>query len=152
MRSYNAFLAAWLFDRVRAGQCDIRTMVRALRNEGSLRGKTCITFTNKAVCQQVLPCNREMCPQIPHIHYTSLSPSIMLGTECKAPHRAEWQPHITNETQSCIKSLNGHEKGIKCLKLLDENKLASGSFQEIKIWNINDGNCLKTLLKQPNNF
>jgi len=45
-----------------------------------------------------------------------------------------------------IKTLYGHLKKVKCLSLLINDKLASGSFDgEIKIWNLSSGLCLQTI-------
>ena len=51
-------------------------------------------------------------------------------------------------TNSSIKSLEGHTSGILCLILYGEEKLITGSRNPdntIKIWNLRDGLCLKTL-------
>ena len=45
----------------------------------------------------------------------------------------------------CLKILTGHPYGVFSLKNLTLNKLASGSYGEIKIWDIERGKCLKTL-------
>ena len=46
----------------------------------------------------------------------------------------------------CLKTLiTGHQSGISCLKSLPSNRLATGSFLNIKIWNIESGECMQTL-------
>ena len=45
----------------------------------------------------------------------------------------------------CLKTLRGHQYGVYSLKSLTSNRLSSGSYNEIKIWNIESGECLKTL-------
>ena len=48
----------------------------------------------------------------------------------------------------CLKTLAVHLFGVESLKMLPSNRLASGSFDfdaDIKIWNIESGECLQTL-------
>ena len=45
----------------------------------------------------------------------------------------------------CTKTFNFHSDGIKCIQALPENKIASGSYQEIKIIDLVTETCLKTL-------
>jgi WD40 repeat protein len=46
---------------------------------------------------------------------------------------------------ACTKTLNFHSYGIKCMQTLPDDKIASGSFQEIKIIDLRSETCLKTL-------
>jgi WD40 repeat protein len=49
-------------------------------------------------------------------------------------------------TAECIKVLEGHTDAVYCVKMLSNNRLASGSVDKtIKIWNLNDDSCVKTL-------
>jgi len=46
---------------------------------------------------------------------------------------------------ACTKTLNFHSYGIKCMQTLPDDKIASGSFQEIKIIDLRSETCLNTL-------
>jgi WD40 repeat protein len=49
-------------------------------------------------------------------------------------------------TGKLSKTLIGHSKKISCLKLLKDDLLASGSFDcSVRVWNLEEENCLVTL-------
>ena len=46
--------------------------------------------------------------------------------------------------------LNGHSYYVYCIALISENKIASGSEDNtVKIWNVDNGNCLNTIEGHP---
>ena len=46
----------------------------------------------------------------------------------------------------CLKTLAmGHQKKVSCIKSLPSNLIAIGSFNNIKIWSLESGECLQTL-------
>ena len=47
---------------------------------------------------------------------------------------------------ACLKTLaTGHKYGVYCIRSLTSNLIASGSYEEIKIWNLESAECLQTL-------
>ncbi len=49
------------------------------------------------------------------------------------------------DTDKCIATLEGHTKGVWCVKMLSENKMLSCSSDSlVKLWDLNDVKCLKT--------
>ena len=53
--------------------------------------------------------------------------------------------------QDCVRVIKGHVGGVSCLKvILDRNLFASGSWDRlIKIWNVCNGQCVKSLDEHP---
>ena len=47
--------------------------------------------------------------------------------------------------KSCLRTLKGHKYGIDYLKSLSHSTLASGGLDELKIWNIDSGQCIQTI-------
>ena len=46
----------------------------------------------------------------------------------------------------CLKELAGHHDDVSSLKSMSLNRIASGSYKEIKIWDIESGECIQTLI------
>ena len=62
-----------------------------------------------------------------------------------------WSTHSATLTTDHLKTLaTGHQHGVQCLKTLSLNSLASGSYEEIKIWSIDSGECIKALNAHSN--
>jgi F-box and WD-40 domain protein CDC4 len=48
-------------------------------------------------------------------------------------------------TGTCLSRMVGHVSPVLKLQLISNNKLVSVSAEEIKIWNLDNASCLKTL-------
>ena len=54
---------------------------------------------------------------------------------------------VWNKEGKCVKTLRGHENAITCLKVFpDKNRVATGSYKQIKVWDIQLDKCVNTFI------
>jgi len=53
-------------------------------------------------------------------------------------------------TFECIRTFIGHEQEVKAVRKISRDTIASCSSESIRIWNLNNGECLKVFLDDPN--
>jgi len=55
-------------------------------------------------------------------------------------------------TKKCLKILRGHTRQVTSLSVISDDKIVSGSYKEIKVWDVESEACLQTLNMGHNHF
>lgn len=61
-----------------------------------------------------------------------------------------YKKYNSNLKGQCTSTIQAHSDSVSCLELLSNERVISGSYGEIKIWNIATNSCINTLSGQFN--